>query len=101
MPGNLSGPGIGLPYPQNLYPSELFNAPADASSNRLALAPGDSFVIPAGDWTISLGMYCVLEYLDPVTNVWTMAAGSALNRGAILISTDGFNIRIANLTGCI
>ena len=58
----ISGPGVGLPYPQNLYPSELQNAPQDASSNRLALAPGDSFVLPAGDWYISLGMYNVLQY---------------------------------------
>ena len=101
MPGNLSGPGIGLPFPQNLYPSELQNAPQDASSNRLALSPGDTFVIPAGDWTISLGMYMVLQYLDPVTNVWTMSSGAAWHRGAIYISADGFNIRIANLTGCV
>jgi hypothetical protein len=101
MVGNLSGPGLGLAFPQNLYPSELLNAPQDASSNRLALAPGDSFVIPAGDWTISLGMYCVLQYLDPVTNTWVMSAGAAWSRGLQYVSADGFNIRIANLTGCV
>ena len=101
MTGNLSGPGLGLPFPQNNYPSELQNAPQDASSNRLALAPGDSFVIPAGDWTISLGMYCVLQYLDPVTNTWVMSAGAAWSRGLQYVSADGFNIRIANLTGCV
>ena len=77
MPIPLSGPGVGLPYPQNLYPSQLQNAPQDASTNRLALAPGDTFVLPAGDWWISLGMYMVLQYLDPVTNTWTTAAGCA------------------------
>ena len=101
MTGNLSGPGLGLPFPQNNYPSELQNAPQDASSNRLALAPGDSFVIPAGDWTISLGMYCVLQYLDPVTNTWVMSAGAAWSRGLQYVSADGFNVRIANLTGCV
>ncbi len=101
MPGNLSGPGLGLGFPQNLYPSELLNAPQDASSNRLALAPGDSFVLPAGDWIIGLGMYCVLQFLDPVTNVWSMASGAAWNRGNILVSADGFTVRIANLTGCV
>ena len=101
MTGNISGPGIGMPFPQNLYPSELANSPQDASSNRLSLAPGDSFVIPAGDWTISLGMYCVLEFLDPVTNVWVTSAGAALSRGIQYISSDGFSQRIANLTGCV
>jgi len=101
MPAGLSGPGIGLPFPQNLYPSELQNAPQDASSNQLGLAPGDSFVIPAGEWYISLGMYCVLQFLDPVTNAWYIASGSALNRGMQMVSSDGFTTRIANLTGCV
>src|ERR1700761_398243 len=101
MAGNLSGPGLGLSFPQNLYPSELQNAPADASSNRLALAPGDSFVIPAGDWIVTQGMYCVLQYLDPVTNTWTTPSGAAWTRGMQLISADGFSVRVANLTGCV
>jgi len=101
MPQFLSGPGVGLAYPQNLYPSELGNAPQDGSSNQLGLAPGDVFVLPAGDWYVGLGMYLVLQFLDPVTNVWTMASGSAWNRGLIHVSSDGFNCRIANLTGCV
>lgn len=101
MPGNLSGPGLGLPFPQNNYPTELQNAPQDCSSNQLALAPGDTFVIPAGDWSIGLGMYMVLQFLDPVTNTWTTPSGSAWTRGMLFISADGFNVRIANLTGCV
>ncbi len=101
MAGNLSGPGVGLPYPQNYYPSELQNAPQDPSSNRLALSPGDSFVLPAGDWIVTLGMYNVLQFLDPVTQVWTMASGAAWTRGMALVSADGFSVRIANLTGCV
>jgi len=101
MPIGLSGPGVGLPFPQNLFPSELQNAPQDASSNRLALAPGDTFVVPAGDWFIALGMYCVLQYLDPVTNTWTTAPGAAWTRGTHFVPSDGFTTRVANLTGCV
>jgi hypothetical protein len=101
MPVPLAGPGQGLPFPQNLYPSQLQGAPADASTNRIGLAPGDSFVLPAGDWYISLGMYMVLQYLDPVTNTWAMSAGVAWNRGTLFVSSDGFTSRIANLTGCV
>ena len=101
MAGNLQGPGIGLPYPQNFYPSELQNAPQDPSSNRLALAPGDAFVVPAGDYIVGLGMYCILQYLDPVTNSWITPAGAAWTRGMQLIASDGFNVRVANLTGCV
>jgi hypothetical protein len=101
MPGNLSGPGIGLPYPTNLYPSELNNAPQDASSNKLTLAPGDSFVVPAGDYIFGLGMYTVMQFLDPITNTWVTAAGAAWNRGMNFVSADGFTVRLANLTGCV
>jgi hypothetical protein len=101
MPGNLSGPGIGLPYPTNLYPSELSNAPQDASSNKLALAPGDTLVVPAGDYIFGLGMYTVMQFLDPITNTWVTAAGSAWNRGMSFVSADGFTVRLANLTGCV
>ena len=48
MPGFLSGPGVGLPFPQSLYPSELGNAPQDTPGNKLTLAPGDTYVVPAG-----------------------------------------------------
>lgn len=101
MPAPLSGPGVGLPFPQNLYPSDLQNAPIDASSNQIGLAPGDSLVLPAGDFYISLGFYLVLQFLDPVTNTWTMAAGAAWDRGIQFVKSDGFNCRLANLTGCI
>jgi hypothetical protein len=101
MPVPLAGPGQGLPYPQNLFPSQLQGAPADASSNRLGLAPGEVFVLPAGDWLISLGFYLVLQYLDPVTNVWTMSSSAAYHRGQIFVTADGFTQRIANLTGCV
>src|SRR5215472_9830808 len=100
MPGPLAGPGQGLQYPQNLYPSELANSPYDASSNKVALAGGQSFVIPRGDWIITEGMYCVLQYLDPVTNAWSTAASSAWEPGHRIVFSDGFTTRIANMTGC-
>ena len=70
MTQGLSGPGIGLPIPQKLYPSQLANAPQDPSSNRLGLAPGETFMIPAGNWYVDVGSYLVLQYLDPVNNTW-------------------------------
>src|SRR5712671_5287334 len=101
MPVPLAGPGQGLPLPQYLFPSQLQGAPADISSNNLGLAPGDSFVLPAGDWLISMGMYHILQFLDPVTNVWATSAACAWNRGTLFVSSDGFTQRIANLTGCV
>lgn len=100
MPTPLSGPGLGLPLPQYLYPSELNNAPLDSSNNKIALAPGDQLPVPAGTWYIDLGKYNVLQYLDPVTNTWSLLADGAWTMGPLYIKSDGFNIRVANLTGC-
>src|ERR1700686_827953 len=96
----LSGPGVGLPLPTFLYPSELQNAPYDYGTNRVALAPGQEIPIPAGDWYISMGGYLVIQYYDPVSNTWVFGSGSAWNRGVNFVKSDGFNVRLANLTGC-
>jgi hypothetical protein len=100
MPQPLSGPGIGLPINQNLYPSELGNAPYDFGTNKIGLAGGESIVLPAGDWYISLGNYLVLQFLDPIIGIWTNGSTAAWTGGYHFIKSDGFTTRIANLTGC-
>ena len=100
MNAPLSGPGLGLPFPTNLYPSQLNNAPNDFATNKVCLAPGENIVIPAGDWFVGMGGYLVFQYRDPLTNLWAFGSGSAYNRGIQFVKSDGFNVRIANLTGC-
>lgn len=100
MPSPLSGPGLGLPLPQNLYPSELNNAPYDISSNVQCLAPGESLVIPAGHWYVSTGMYCIIQFLNPITGTWAMGTAPGWQGGIANIQSDGFNVRVANLLGC-
>jgi len=96
----ISGPGIGLQLPQNLYPTALQNAPYDASTNRIGLAPGDTLPIPAGTWYVNLGMYSVLQFLDPVTGIWSMGPNAGWTGGIQYVKSDGFNVRVANLLGC-
>lgn len=100
MTQRINGPGNGLPYPQSLYPSQLQYAPPDAPTNRIALAPGDTLPIPAGDWFVNCGQYCFLQFLDPVTNIWSMGPNAAWQGGHAFVVSDGFNVRVANLTGC-
>ena len=94
----ISGPGVGLSLPQNLYPSELYNAPYDWGTNEVLLMPGNAITIPAGDWAIAPGALSVLQFLDPITGVWRM---NAAQRGQTnWVRSDGYTRRIANLTGC-
>ena len=100
MTQRIAGPGLGLPYPQSLYPTQLYNAPPDEATNRIALAPGDTLPLPAGDWLVNLGQYCVLQFLDPVNNTWSMGTNAAWQGGHQFVVSDGFNVRVANLLGC-
>lgn len=101
MPQPLSGPGVGLQVPQNLYPPNLYNGEFTSSTNDISLAAGEAIPIPAGRWFISLGKYCSLQYLDPVTTQWTGLRDGEDNVTQHNIWSDGFNVRIANLTGCV
>lgn len=100
MPSPLSGPGVGLPLPQNLYPTQLQNAPVDVSANRVGLAPGDMLPLPAGDWYVNPGQYCVIQFLDPVNGTWNLAPSAGWMGGPQFVKSDGFNCRVANLLGC-
>lgn len=94
----ISGPGVGLQIPQNLYPTELFNAPYDYATNKVSLSPGDTLTLPAGELLVNPGNVCVLQFLDPITNIWTNIVAE---RGQpSYIRSDGFTTRVANLTGC-
>ena len=101
MPAPLSGPGLGLPLAQRLYPSILTNAPIDVPANQLNLAPGDELPIPAGTWYVSTGSYNQLEYLDPITSTWIIVPNAAWLGGPLYVKSDGFNYRIANRLGCL
>ena len=94
----LSGPGLGLPYPQALYPTSLIGAAPTPATNLINLAPGQALPVPGGDWAVNIGKYSMLQTLDPVTGVWLPITGSQAD--ANYIHSDGQNVRIANLTGC-
>lgn len=101
MPTPLSGPGIGLMLPQALYPNNLLNGSTQPATNNFNLAPGEALPIPAGNWMIDCGKYGSLQFLDPVTQIWTLLRSGDNNGQTQQISSDGFNVRIANLTGCV
>jgi len=101
MSQRLAGTGLLLPLPQALYPTELYNAPQDFSSNEITLAPGDAIAVPAGDCFIHPGKYGVIQFLDPVTGIWRAhPSGYSPRNQTQQVTSDGTNLRIANLLGC-
>lgn len=100
MSQNLTGPGQGLEVPQLLFPANLGGITHTPASNMVSLNAGDTYVIPRGNWLVTLGPYTVLQYLDPVTTGWRMLSTSAWRGQPYWVQADGFNQRVANLTGC-
>jgi hypothetical protein len=94
----ISGPGVGLPAPTNLYPTDLANAPVDVGTAYIGLSGGDTLVIPAGEWIIENGPNSVIQHLDPITGTWRDY--SARSGQPETLFSDGFTRRVANLTGC-
>jgi len=98
----ISGPGVGLPPPQNLYPTELYNAPDDFASNYQTLNAGDAIQLPAtgvNGWVVDTGSYSFLQWLDPVTGIWR--THNPTRPGPMFVTSDGFTRRVVNLTGCV
>lgn len=96
MPGQLTGPGVGTPYPQSLYPANLYQGELVPSGNELTLPPGTQIPIPRGRYWVGLGAYAQLQYFDPVTAIWRSFSTS--RTGPLVVDSDGFNMRVANNT---
>lgn len=97
MAGPLAGAGQLLAN-TGLYPATLFNGEIYPSGNEVTLSPGDAWPIPRGRYWISPGGYCVIQFYDPVTTTWRGLSSSRTS--PVLLDSDGFNFRVANMTGC-
>lgn len=94
----IAGPGLLLPAPQALYPASLYNVPAyTAPTNYISLVAGDAIIVPAGQWFAAGGVSSAVQILDPVSQQWRSLFAIGTAWGTTLKS-DGFNVRIANLT---
>jgi len=99
MTNRISGPGLGLPLPQFLYPSQLYNTPPDVGSNKVVLSPGAALPLPPGDLILTPGSYSFLQILDPITGGWSLF-DTPRGQPAHHFSPGDSTRRLANLLGC-
>ena len=64
------------------------------------LSSGNLFMIPTGQFWVQPGLYTFLEYYDPITTTWRVLQTPTQSAG-LAVSSDGYNWRLANLTGCM
>ena len=94
------GPGVGLPTPQNQYPTLLNGAPIDTGNNWYTLPPGGYIVYDSGTFLTSVGTYSVLQWQDPYNNVWRTVDWTSARDQPFILNTAGYTFRVANMTGC-
>jgi hypothetical protein len=91
----IGGAGIPLPYPSNNYGYAPFGG-----TNDITLPAGGTYLIPAGTWWITPGIYTFIQALDPITGIWQNVSQSG-NYSPQQLNSDGANWRLANLTGTV
>ena len=97
MAGPLGGPS-NLPVGQYLYPVSLTNGELVGAGNVMSLSGGQVLALPRGRFYVFLDGYALLQYYDPTSTTWRTFASS--RPSPTLVDSDGFNIRVANMTGC-
>ncbi len=99
MANMIAGPGQGLPPPQAVYPPLLYTTPYTAPTNQVELQAGQALLIPAGTWIVAAaGDVSAVQWKDPVSCQWVNLTEVGAPFG-ITIRSDGFNFRVANLSG--
>ena len=90
-----------LPFQQNA--GQLFNVASGLGQNgggvvRIALAPGEVSLIPAGNYVVEAGGYTDIQYFDGASQQWRNI--TAFDASPTVMISDGTNYRLANLSGC-
>jgi hypothetical protein len=62
------------------------------------IGSGQVYPIPSGQFQVLPGLYTFLQWYDPITASWRTLQTATQNAG-MPVSSDGFNWRLANLTG--
>lgn len=95
----IRGGGMGLsPAPLYTIPTGILTAQQVGVWNELSMPAGGLFFPPAGTWDMMAGLYTWLQFKDPVTGLWKSVYQSP--NSIRQFTTDGYNYRIVNLTGC-
>ena len=75
-----------------------FGVATQIRSSLLTLHSGQTFIPPSGQYLVTLGEYTTQQWYDSQTQTWKNAQTPA-NSDLTFVSADGYNFRLANITG--
>jgi hypothetical protein len=64
------------------------------------LASGQVYTLPSGQYSVKLGPYTAIQQWDGTTQIWR-TNDTTTQSGQTIVSSDGFNARLINLTGTV
>ena len=70
------------------------------SAQPINLASGQTYTLPSGQFQVVVGNSTALQMFDPAMQVWR-SAFPCPQAGASLVSSDGTNFRLLNITGTV
>jgi hypothetical protein len=70
-------------------------------SSAVTLQSGQFAVLPAGQYLVQMGRYTVMQWYDPVSTTWRNFGTAAPVGVPFPMTSDGYNYRLMNLTGCV
>ena len=68
-------------------------------AQEISLPTGGLYTIPQGQYIVNLGQYSFVQYFDYVSNMWRNLYSPVAGQSAQLVTSDGYSLRLANLTG--
>lgn len=77
--------GTGTPFGQNAFPIHLFS--------------GHTFLMPPGNFQMTLGRVSILQTFDYATYCWRNLSGPG--QRALVVNSDGSNFRLVNFSGIV
>ena len=69
-------------------------------STPINLASGQVYTLPSGQYSVKLGPYTAIQQFDGTTQTWR-TSDTTTQSGQTIVSSDGFNSRLINLTGTV
>lgn len=94
------GAGMALPYKYPIFNRNKSGGAGDSQvgAGPISLASGESMLLPRGQYMLQIGPYSALQMKDPITGTWRLIDTAAPR--TIFVSSDGFNYRVINISGC-
>jgi hypothetical protein len=70
-------------------------------AQQITLPTGGLYVLPPGQYMIQPGQYTFVQAFDYVSQIWRNMNTPVIGNPSQLVTSDGFSVRLANLTGTV